>query len=190
MGSWPCRLPRRMLQSFLAVMVGPLRLWSARPALIRTILARTALLVAPCFGLAVAACGLDLQGELVDRTDGGSSGLSASGSGSSGSGGGASSSGGSGSGGSGGSSSGSGGDDDSSVGRKGDGSTPPSSSGDDSGDADLGVDPDGAATRCDFSGTWATKLTIAVNWVPQGFMGVILAPGSGTIDQWIQARAS
>jgi hypothetical protein len=166
-------------------MVGPLRLWSARPALTRPFLARGALLVAPCLGLAVAACGLDLQGELVDRTDGGSSGLSASGSGSSG-GGGATSSGGGTGGSSGGGSSGSGGDD-SSIGPKGDGSTPPSSSGDDSGDADLGVGPDGAATKCDFSGTWATLISIDVNWVPQGLTGVILAPGTGRIQQWIRS---
>ncbi len=41
-------------------------------------------------------------------------------------------------------------------------------------------------TTCDFSGVWATKLTIAVNWVPQGIKSVILAPGSGTIEQWVE----
>jgi len=39
--------------------------------------------------------------------------------------------------------------------------------------------------QCNFTGTWATKLTIPVSWVPQGLTGVILNPGSGTIGQWI-----
>jgi hypothetical protein len=43
----------------------------------------------------------------------------------------------------------------------------------------------GPTVPCTFGGTWATKLTIPVSWVPQGIMGVILAPGSGTINQWI-----
>jgi hypothetical protein len=42
---------------------------------------------------------------------------------------------------------------------------------------------DGAS--CDFSGMWATRVVIDVNWVPQGIMGVILAPGSGQIKQWL-----
>jgi hypothetical protein len=41
------------------------------------------------------------------------------------------------------------------------------------------------AANCDFSGTWATRLVIDVSWVPQGIMGVILAPGSGQIKQWL-----
>ena len=41
------------------------------------------------------------------------------------------------------------------------------------------------AANCDFSGTWATRLVIDVSWVPQGIMGVILAPGSGQITQWL-----
>ncbi len=181
-------------------MVGPLRLWSARPALTRSLLARAVLAGAPCFALCGAACGLDLQGEqgeLVDRGDGGtSSGLSGSGSsgsigssGSNSSGGRGMSSGSSGSSGSsssGGSSSGSG--DDSGITRIADGSTPPSSSGgDDSGDADPSPGSDGAVTRCDFSGTWATLISIDVNWVPQGLTGVILAPGAGKIQQWIRS---
>jgi hypothetical protein len=39
---------------------------------------------------------------------------------------------------------------------------------------------------CDFNGTWASRLTMGVSWVPQGLMGVILAPGSGQIRQWIK----
>lgn len=50
------------------------------------------------------------------------------------------------------------------------------------GGADGGTMP---TMPCDFNGTWATKLTIPVNWVPQGIMSVILQPGSGTINQWI-----
>jgi hypothetical protein len=43
----------------------------------------------------------------------------------------------------------------------------------------------GGATTCDFNGVWATKLHIAVDWTPQGITGVILAPGTGSIDQWV-----
>jgi hypothetical protein len=43
------------------------------------------------------------------------------------------------------------------------------------------------ASQCDFSGTWATKLTIGVNWVPQGITSVILAAGTGTIEQWVKS---
>jgi hypothetical protein len=39
---------------------------------------------------------------------------------------------------------------------------------------------------CDFNGTWASRLVMGVSWVPQGLMGVILAPGSGQIRQWIK----
>jgi hypothetical protein len=46
------------------------------------------------------------------------------------------------------------------------------------------------STSCDFSGTWATRLVIDVNWVPQGIMGVILAPGSGQIKQWLLSTRS
>jgi hypothetical protein len=47
---------------------------------------------------------------------------------------------------------------------------------------------DGAS--CDFTGTWATRIVIDVNWVPQGIMGVILAPGSGQITQWLLSKRS
>jgi hypothetical protein len=39
---------------------------------------------------------------------------------------------------------------------------------------------------CNFNGTWATRITIDVNWQPQGLMSVILAAGSGTITQWVK----
>jgi hypothetical protein len=44
---------------------------------------------------------------------------------------------------------------------------------------------DAVSIACDFNGTWASRLTIDVSWVPQGLMGAILAPGSGRIEQWI-----
>jgi hypothetical protein len=50
--------------------------------------------------------------------------------------------------------------------------------------ADEGPAETGAG--CDFDGTWATILTIPVSWTPQGLMGIILAPGTGTIHQWIK----
>ncbi len=53
--------------------------------------------------------------------------------------------------------------------------------------------PDGGSTTtlgdsgvCNFNGTWATQITIDVTWQPQGLMSVILAPGSGTIRQWVK----
>ena len=129
---------------------------------------RAALLGVPCAGLAVLGCGLDLRGELADYDAGGSgTGLSSSGAGSS---------------------SGSGGGDDSSRGPGDDGANPgdDASADDDSGDAGTSTSADGAS-NCNFSGTWATHITIDVSWVPQGLMGVILAPGTGKIDQWIKS---
>ncbi|HEX3770095.1 MAG TPA: hypothetical protein VHV30_04490 [Polyangiaceae bacterium] len=60
-------------------------------------------------------------------------------------------------------------------------------------DGPTGVTPPGSpdgGPACDYSGLWATKITIPVNWVPQGIMSVILAPGSGVIEQWILSRRS
>jgi hypothetical protein len=59
----------------------------------------------------------------------------------------------------------------------------PGGSGD--GGHSKGADAEGPTVPCTFGGTWATKLTIPVSWVPQGIMGVILNSGSGTINQWI-----
>jgi hypothetical protein len=50
-------------------------------------------------------------------------------------------------------------------------------------DADSASD---GTIPCDFKGTWGSRLTIDVNWAPQGIVGVILAPGSGQIRQWIK----
>jgi hypothetical protein len=57
----------------------------------------------------------------------------------------------------------------------------------DDGSTDALIEGRGApdSASCDFSGTWATRVVIDVNWVPQGIMGVILAPGSGQIKQWL-----
>src|SRR5579872_2619015 len=55
-------------------------------------------------------------------------------------------------------------------------------------DAAAGASDGGDGGQCDFSGTWASRLTIDVNWAPQGVVGVILAPGSGTIRQWILTK--
>ncbi len=115
-------------------------------------------------------CGLDLNGKLIELGDADAP-LNGSSGGSSSSGGGASSSGIS-------------GDDDGSFGSSG-GKLHPS---DDAGDDDSGLmSPDGSSSGCNFAGTWATKISIDVNWVPQGLMGVILAPGSGKILQWIKS---
>jgi hypothetical protein len=55
----------------------------------------------------------------------------------------------------------------------------------DGGSPDADAASDGT-TPCDFNGTWGSRLTIDVNWAPQGIVGVILAPGSGQIRQWIK----
>ena len=59
---------------------------------------------------------------------------------------------------------------------------------DTSGDAGSSVasyDADAGVVACTFDGTWASRLTIEVSWVPQGLMGAILAPGSSQMEQWI-----
>jgi hypothetical protein len=50
-----------------------------------------------------------------------------------------------------------------------------------SGDAGGGPTP---PATCDYTGTWATRITIDVAWAPQGLTGIVLAPGTGTIRQW------
>jgi hypothetical protein len=45
--------------------------------------------------------------------------------------------------------------------------------------------PDGG---CDFDGTWGSRITIDVSWSPQGLTGIILAPGTGQIRQWVRGR--
>jgi len=55
----------------------------------------------------------------------------------------------------------------------------------DAGFRDAAGPGDGPPRNCDFNGTWAGRLVIDVSWVPQGITGIILAPGSGQIKQWI-----
>jgi hypothetical protein len=110
--------------------------------------------------LGVTGCGLDLKGELASVDDSGVDSMNPQHSGSS----------------SGTSGSGSSGDPRSDGG--------PGSPG----EPDAGDSGDSASGPvCDYSGTWATKITIDVDWVPQGIMGVILAPGAGKIQQWIKS---
>jgi hypothetical protein len=52
---------------------------------------------------------------------------------------------------------------------------------------DAAPDSD-SSTRCDFNGMWGSRVVIDVSWVPQGLMGVILAPGTGRIKQWTLAN--
>jgi hypothetical protein len=47
--------------------------------------------------------------------------------------------------------------------------------------------PSEASSTCDFSGTWGVKITIAVNWIPQGITSVFIAPGNGSIEQWVKS---
>lgn len=54
------------------------------------------------------------------------------------------------------------------------------------GDAASGPSSEGGS-QCNFAGTWGTKVTINVNWVPQGLMSVIIAPGTGQIQQWVKS---
>ena len=58
--------------------------------------------------------------------------------------------------------------------------------GQDAGTPETGAPPVGVDGGCDFNGTWATRITIDVTWQPQGLMSVILAPGLGTITQWVK----
>ena len=51
--------------------------------------------------------------------------------------------------------------------------------------ADTSTPPE-ASTKCDFGGTWGVKITIAVNWIPQGITSVFIAPGNGSIEQWVK----
>jgi hypothetical protein len=120
--------------------------------------------------LGAAACGVSLEGKQVVGTDGGGTSSPLDGNGGKGS--------------SSGSSGGFTGDDASGGGGSSEGG--PSGSGGGSNDGSGPPLSDGSAGgQCDFSGMWALKITIPVNWAPQGIMSVILAPGSGVIEQWI-----
>jgi hypothetical protein len=80
---------------------------------------------------------------------------------------------------------------DAGHGSSGGGTDPTDDSGalDDGGGGDDGPapPPGDSGSGCNYNGTWGTKITIPVNWVPQGIMSVILAPGTGVIEQWIMS---
>jgi hypothetical protein len=65
-----------------------------------------------------------------------------------------------------------------------DGATADVSTSVDAGDAGAALEFDGG---CNFNGTWATRITIDVNWAPQGLNNLILTSGSGTITQWVKS---
>jgi hypothetical protein len=48
---------------------------------------------------------------------------------------------------------------------------------------DGGPRSDGGA--CDFTGTWGAEITMDVTWAAGGTAGIVIAPGSGTIKQWL-----
>jgi hypothetical protein len=48
---------------------------------------------------------------------------------------------------------------------------------------DAGPKNDGGA--CNFAGTWGSKITIDVTWAAGGTLDIVIAPGSGTIKQYI-----
>ncbi len=48
---------------------------------------------------------------------------------------------------------------------------------------DAGPRNDGGA--CNFAGTWGSRITIDVNWAAGGILDIVIAPGSGTIKQWL-----
>ncbi len=50
---------------------------------------------------------------------------------------------------------------------------------------DAGSKNDGGA--CNFAGTWGAKITIDVTWAAGGLLNIVIAPGSGTITQWVMS---
>jgi hypothetical protein len=63
------------------------------------------------------------------------------------------------------------------------GSTPGNDAGPDGSARDGGAAPDGST--CNFAGTWAAEITMDVSWAAGGLADIVIAPGSGTIKQWI-----
>ena len=47
--------------------------------------------------------------------------------------------------------------------------------------------PGEGGSICNFGGTWGMKMTIAVDWIPQGITSIFIAPGQGTIVQWVKS---
>ncbi|MGH7435057.1 MAG: hypothetical protein ACRENE_05220, partial [Polyangiaceae bacterium] len=65
-----------------------------------------------------------------------------------------------------------------------DGGTPPP---DDASDDSL---PPPSKGPCNYDGVWASRLTVDVSWSPQGLTSIVLASGSGKIEQWIRGTRS
>jgi hypothetical protein len=65
------------------------------------------------------------------------------------------------------------------------GSTGSSGGGD---DASSALPQDAGTSNCDFNGTWGSRITINVSWMPQGLQALILASGTGQIRQWIRGQ--
>jgi hypothetical protein len=65
----------------------------------------------------------------------------------------------------------------------GGGPLPGSDAGPDASTQDGGPRPDGGA--CDFNGTWGAEITMDVTWAAGGIADIVIAPGSGTIKQWL-----
>jgi hypothetical protein len=90
-------------------------------------------------------------------------------------------------------------DGGSDAGPGGDDAGPDAGSAPDAGHVDAGTDggpattPDagrdagssGDGSTCDFSGTWATAISVDVTWAAGGSFDIVIAPGSGTVKQWL-----
>jgi hypothetical protein len=67
------------------------------------------------------------------------------------------------------------------AGDSGGGTTP--DAGPDASAHDGGSGADGGA--CNFAGTWASQISVDVTWAAGGTLDIVIAPGSGTIKQWL-----
>jgi hypothetical protein len=71
--------------------------------------------------------------------------------------------------------------------------TAPADGGRDGGDggkaaSDAGPDAstaDAGSGACNFAGTWGAEITMDVTWAAGGLLDIVIAPGSGTIKQWL-----
>jgi hypothetical protein len=43
----------------------------------------------------------------------------------------------------------------------------------------------GDGSTCDYGGTWASQIAVNVTWAAGGSFQIVIAPGSGTIKQWL-----
>lgn len=65
----------------------------------------------------------------------------------------------------------------------GGGSTHGGDAGPDGAAPDAGPSNDGST--CNFAGTWGAEISMDVTWAAGGFFDIVIAPGSGTIKQWL-----